>query len=170
MAYRRAPLTDSGELSLTPGTFFFDTEWKRLEPVLGELKELQESGAFAWGPHLWSGREGQILNAVTVLRPFVLPRALSTGGESGELGTGPWWVLPEGQSIEDVSEALYGTRIQREPRGFWEWVVDTFPELSQSTIKTVESVTWGVGELAKTAVLLGGLALFVVVLSKSRRR
>lgn len=179
MSYQKAELdTENGSQLLRAGTrYFIDTLEKDIFQttpyggtagvVLEDIAVLIPQGD--WGNTLRSGR-GHIMLSFSPKKDIIIPSAI--GGK-----TGYFYVQPDDESLSSIQRDIYGDTYE-EPRGIWELLANTQPQLLKHLIdggvfvqETTEELTSNSKELTKMIVIaaasIAGLMLLYRMGSKS---
>lgn len=113
MTYQKAKLHDDGDLLLPPGHYFIDTSKKKFLKVLDELTEIgvqqKARGSIDDG-------KGNIMIHYDIDEENFVPRSIVND-------TGFFYLMPDGESLSDVSMNIYGY-LSNPTEGFWEWLAE----------------------------------------------
>lgn len=147
-AYQRLTPDAQGVYTIPAGRWFIDTTTERFVQVWPKLLALiPKSSVLEWND---SQGRGFMMASFHFNEPVTIPREVY-------LGTGFFYELPKGESLNTVSRNLYGETYQ-ESRGFWEWLSAEHPALFKAAQSTAEAVV-ETGEAVKESLTSGGKAL-----------
>lgn len=133
--FRKADILENGDIFLTPGVYFVDLQTAKFNRALPTISAsvLPQSG----DEMILSGR-GQVMASFTVLKDTVIPRSLGV----------PFWVLPDGASLGQAADALYGNYF-KEGYGLFDYLSEKHPELLQIAVETGETYVKTLKEVGK---------------------